>query len=88
MVSFAEWLKIEMKSTCKMCNRKYKRQELAKAIGVSKASVDKWLGGNALPKVSSLWKLCQTLSCEAEEAVNKYLEASRIINDMEEYHAK
>ena len=39
----------------------YTRQQLADAIGCSKAALDKWLNGTQYPAVHYLWRICVTI---------------------------
>lgn len=39
----------------------YTRQQLATAIGCSKAALDKWLNGTQYPAVHYLWRICVTI---------------------------
>jgi hypothetical protein len=39
----------------------FTRQQLADAIGCSKAALDKWLNGTQYPAVHYLWRICVTI---------------------------
>ena len=41
--------------------KKYTRAGIARAIGVSKPAVDKWLAGITFPRVHTLYYLCYAL---------------------------
>ena len=43
------------------------KTEIAKAIGVSKATVSQYLSGRAQPTLATLSKLCRVLDCSADD---------------------
>lgn len=43
------------------------KTEIARAIGVSKATVSQYLSGRAQPTLSTLSKLCRYLDCSADD---------------------
>lgn len=43
------------------------KTEIAKAIGVSKATVSQYLSGRAQPTLATLSRLCNFLDCSADE---------------------
>tara|TARA_R100000734_G_C3212758_1_gene27241 strand:- start:22 stop:279 length:258 start_codon:yes stop_codon:yes gene_type:complete len=55
----------------------YSRAKLAKELTLTKGSVDKWLAGQSVPKVASLYLLCQIL--HPKEAVDQYVHVSGLI---------
>ena len=68
---FKSWLKNQM------VEKSLSRMKLAKAIGCSKATVDKWLAGGCYPKVGALWAICGVLF--DDDSDDQYLVASRYI---------
>tara|TARA_R100000808_G_C2088255_1_gene109602 strand:- start:279 stop:524 length:246 start_codon:yes stop_codon:yes gene_type:complete len=55
----------------------YSRAKLAKELSLTKGSVDKWLAGQSVPKVASLYLLCQIL--HPKESVDQYVHVSGLI---------
>ena len=47
-----------------------KKSDIAKAIGVSGATVSQYLSGRAQPSLSTLAKLCAVLDCSADDILN------------------
>ena len=70
---FKSWLKSNM------IDKSLSRMKLAKAIGCSKATVDKWLSGGCYPKVGALWAICGVLF--DDDCDNQYLVATKYIVD-------
>ena len=46
------------------------KTEIARAIGVSNATVSQYLSGRCQPTLSTLSKLCVFLDCSADEILN------------------
>ena len=44
-----------------------KKSEIAKAIGVSRATVSQYVSGRAQPTLATLSKLCAFLDCSADD---------------------
>ena len=44
-----------------------KKSDIAKAIGVSKATVSQYLSGRAQPTLATFSKLCKVLDCSADD---------------------
>tara|TARA_B100000686_G_scaffold290702_1_gene318232 strand:- start:1168 stop:1404 length:237 start_codon:yes stop_codon:yes gene_type:complete len=70
-MTFRQWLKNNL------VDKKYTRAGIARAIGVSKPAVDKWLAGNGYPKVHSLYYLCSVLFPSKRD--EEYCRASSLI---------
>ncbi len=47
-----------------------KKSDIAKAIGVSGATVSQYLSGRAQPSLATLAKLCAVLDCSADDILN------------------
>ena len=47
-----------------------KKSDIAKAIGVSGATVSQYLSGRAQPSLATLAKLCVVLDCSADDILN------------------
>ena len=47
-----------------------KKSDIAKAIGVSGATVSQYLSGRAQPSLATLSKLCAVLDCSADDILN------------------
>lgn len=47
-----------------------KKSDIAKAIGVSGATVSQYLSGRAQPTLATFSKLCSVLDCSADEILN------------------
>lgn len=47
-----------------------KKSEIAKAIGVSRATVSQYVSGRAQPTLATLSKLCTFLDCSADDILN------------------
>ena len=47
-----------------------KKSDIAKAIGVSNATVSQYLSGRAQPTLATLSKLCSVLDCSADDILN------------------
>ena len=47
-----------------------KKSDIAKAIGVSNATVSQYLSGRAQPTLATFSKLCEVLDCSADELLN------------------
>ena len=47
-----------------------KKSEIAKAIGVSRATVSQYVSGRAQPTLATLSKLCAFLDCSADDILN------------------
>ena len=71
MRGFAGWLLHAVKES------EYTRQEIADHLVVSKAAVDKWLGGAQPPTVVNLFGLCSLLFPSDRDA--QYLVATGMI---------
>lgn len=70
-MTFQKWLHSNLTES------KYSRASIARAIGVSKPAVDKWLAGAGYPKVHSLYYLCAMLF--PSERDKEYCKASALI---------
>ena len=70
-MTFQKWLHSNLTES------KYSRAGIARAIGVSKPAVDKWLAGNGYPKVHSLYYLCSVLFPSKRD--EEYCRASSLI---------
>lgn len=47
-----------------------KKSEIAKAIGISSATLSQYLSGRAQPTLATFSKLCSVLDCSADEILN------------------
>ncbi len=47
-----------------------KKSDIAKAIGVSGATVSQYLSGRAQPTLATFSRLCSVLDCSADEILN------------------
>ena len=47
-----------------------KKSDIAKAIGVTSATVSQYLSGRAQPTLATLSKLCSILDCSADDILN------------------
>ena len=47
-----------------------KKSEIAKAIGVSKATVSQYISGRVQPTLATLSKLCKVLDCSADDILD------------------
>ena len=70
-MTFQKWLHSNLTES------KYSRASIARAIGVSKPAVDKWLAGAGYPKVHSLYYLCTILFPSTRD--EEYIRASTMI---------
>ncbi|MBO4962340.1 MAG: helix-turn-helix transcriptional regulator [Clostridia bacterium] len=47
-----------------------KKSEIAKAVGVSRATISQYLSGRAQPTLATFAKLCEVLDCSADDILN------------------
>lgn len=47
-----------------------KKSEIAKAVGVSRATISQYLSGRAQPTLATFSKLCAVLDCSADDILN------------------
>ena len=47
-----------------------KKSEIAKAIGVSRATVSQYVSGRAQPTLATFSRLCAVLDCSADDILN------------------
>lgn len=47
-----------------------RKSEIAKAIGVSRATVSQYVSGRAQPTLATFSKLCEVLDCSADDILN------------------
>ena len=53
------------------CERRMTQQELAKAVGVSKASVSHWEAGASQPSLSVALELAELFGCTLDQLVGR-----------------
>ena len=51
-------------------NSGLKKSEIAKAVGISRATVSQYLSGRAQPTLATFAKLCAVLDCSADDILN------------------
>lgn len=47
-----------------------KKSDIAKAVGISSATISQYLSGRAQPTLSTLSKLCVVLDCSADDILS------------------
>lgn len=51
--------------------------ELAKAVGVSKSTVNTWLSGRSYPRIDAIQRIADVLNCDTDDLVTENTETTR-----------